>query len=260
VVAVVGIYTTYWGIIRSLQNTIEEEPWEKKVVIYKDSYKLNNQNILVTIINIGKPVLIRKIYLFVGCFATKTSLLKPQIRAGGEVLGGTTLFAGCELMESGSIWRINQDDVKKALLDVSTSFEDILEIHKNKSDEYAPQVYLALSDSTREEVPNDESEHGVEYKDLKGLVSICSLGDFDFLLKSTQSDDGINFQEVDNKKKGASKEAFTPARSIPFSRLTSASEDEYRLEQVKCLKEIIEKLEIIQQNLTEKNTKDTKEN
>jgi hypothetical protein len=262
IIAVVGVAATVWGIFKGIENVFVEENYERKVVMYPSRYKLGDKDILVTAINVGKPLIIRKIYLIVGWVAIPNPISRvfsTNLQITFDILGDAPLFAGCERIDSGSVLRISHEEVKQALMEVNSFFKDDLQKHEHDYGELSPQVYIAMSDRFLEEYPREEKQHkGILLRELQGLISICSLGDFNLLLQLAQSKEGMKFFEAALEFHGDSEKGFVPARMTRYIPPISASEEEYEDAQMKNLREIIKKLDSIQKTLNEK--KNIKEN
>ena len=129
IIALVGLALSFWGITRGMESVLDEERHRRKVVMYPSSYKFEGEEILVTAVNIGDPLIVRGIDLFVGWVEGNNLLyaLMGKGLAQFKSLGYVSLRKECMPFNTGSILRLTEDEVKKALLHIASWFKENLE-------------------------------------------------------------------------------------------------------------------------------------
>jgi hypothetical protein len=261
IVALVGLALSFWGITRGMESVLNEERYRRRVVMYPSSYKFEGEDILVTAVNIGDPLIVRGIDLFVGWVEANRLLyaLMGKGLAKFETLGYVPLRKECMPFNTGSILRITEDEVKKALLHIASWFKENLEDYKEVWTDTSPSVYLIMYDRFLEYHPTDKKERrrgNMQAKPILGVVSMCDLEDFNLLLTEAQSEEGLKMGEMSMEVKGDSKGQWQPARMALTTPPIYPSEQEYMAKYLQTLEEILEKLDAIQ-NSREKANKRT---
>jgi hypothetical protein len=257
-VALVGVAISVWGIFKGIEKLLLEERYQRKVVIYPASYKFDDENILVTAINIGDPLVVRGVNLIVGWVEANRPI--SHIIGKGllqiTVLGYAPLFAGCMPMNKGSVWRIREDDVKEGLLHIASWFREKLQIYRGSFENASPEVYIIMTDRFLEYHRREEEKRrgSVLIKPIRGLISMCSLGDFNDLLAEAQGEERIKMFEMAMEFKGDLKKG-APGRMIQYTPPFAPSEQEYMADHMQTLEKIVEKLESIQKTLDEMSNK-----
>jgi hypothetical protein len=250
VVGLAGVAISVWGIFKGMERLFLEERYQRKVVIYPSSYQLDDEKVLVTVINIGDPLIVRGVDLIVGWVEANRPISHVVGRGllNFTVLGYAPLFAGCMPMSQGSIWRFREDDVKKGLLHIASWSKESLQSVEGAS----PEVYLVMTDRFLEyHMQEEEKRRGsILIRPIHGLISMCSLGDFNHLLAEAQADEGIKMSEMTMEFKGDLKSG-APGRMIRFTPPVTPSEQEYMTDHMQTLEKIVEKLDSIQKTLDE---------
>jgi hypothetical protein len=251
IVALVGLALSFWGITRGMESVLEEERVRRKVVMYPSSYKLEGEDILVTAFNIGDPLIVRGIDLYVG-WIESNRLLYALMGKGlieFEILGYVPLRKECMPFNTGSIMRISEDEVKKALLDIASWSKENLEDYKEVWTDTSPSVYLVMYDRFREYHSANQRERrqgDVMIIPIRGVVSMCELGDYNLLLTEAQSEEGLKMGEMKIEVKGDSKDQWQPARMTLTMPPVYPSDQEYMAKYLQTLQAISEKLDAIQ--------------
>lgn len=251
IVALVGLALSFWGITRGMESILEEERARRKVVMYPSSYKFEGEDILVTAVNIGDPLIVRGIDLYVG-WVESNRLLYALMGKGliqFETLGYVPLGKECMPFNTGSILRIPEDEVKKALLHIASWYKENLEDYKEVWTDTSPAVYLIMYDRFLEYHLTNQKETirgTMLQKPILGVVSMCDLGDYNLLLTEAQSKEGLKIHEMSMEVKGDSKGQWQPARMVMETPPIYPSEQEYMAKYFQKLEEILEKLDAIQ--------------
>jgi hypothetical protein len=251
IIALVGLALSFWGITRGMESVLDEERSRRKVVMYPSSYKFEEEDILVTAVNIGDPLIVRGIDLYVGWVEANRELyaLMGKGLAIFRTLGYVPLRMECMPFNTGSILRIPEDEVKKALLHIASWFKENLEDYKEVWTETSPSVYLIMYDRFLEYHTANQKETRpgtITTKPMLGAVSMCNLGDFNLLLTEAQSEEGLKIHQMSMEIKGDSKGQWQPARMAFTTPPIYPSEQEYMAKYLQTLEEILEKLDTIQ--------------
>lgn len=249
VLGLASVAISAWGILKGIETLYMKERYERKVVIYPSSYEFDNERIVATVINIGDPLIVRRVDLVVGWVEVNRPI--SYIIGRGlftfTVLGYVPLYAGCFPMNKGSIWRIPEDIVRKGL-------EMIVSWPPNKDTrhikEMDPKAYLIMTDRF---VEYSKEEYRGK---TSGLISMCSLGDFNSLLDRVQRGEKIFTLEValhfqDSLESGK----LVPGRMIRYMPPFMPSEEEQRIEHMQILEKMAEKLDFIEKSLSRMNRK-----
>jgi hypothetical protein len=258
-VTLAGVAISVWSIFKGIERILVEERYQRKVVMYPSSYKFDGKDVLVTAINIGDPLVVRGVDLVVGW--VEANRFGSVVAGKGFLhftdLGHVPLFAGCMPMNTGSIWRIREDDVKEGLLHIASWFKETLQNHKEIWTEESPEVYLVMWDRFLEyHKKEEEKRRGSSLiKPIHGLISMCHLEDFNLLLTQAQSEEGIKMHEIAIESKGNSEKAPVPGMITQYAPPLFPSEQEYMAEYLQTLQKISEKLDAIQKSQDEKNKK-----
>jgi len=258
VVALAGVAISVWGIFKGIEKLLLEERYQRKVVIYPSSYKFDGESVLATAINIGDPLIVRGVDLIIGWVETNTLIARDSGKGllSITVLGYAPLFAGCMPMNTGSVWRIREDDVKQALLHIASWFKESLQNYKDSFKETSPEAYLVMTDRFLEYHKQEEEKRrgSTLIRPIHGLISMCSLGDFNHLLAEAQGEEGIKTFEMTMEFKGDLKKG-APGRMVQYTPPVAPSEQEYMADHMQTLEKIVGKLDSIQKTLDEMNGK-----
>jgi hypothetical protein len=232
------------------------ERYERKVVIYPCSYKIENERFVATAINIGDPLIIRRLDLVVGWVEVHRPISNVLGRGVFTFVasGYVPLSAGCMPMNKGSIWRISEDIVREGLIHIESWLPKEYSEHIKET---SPEVYLVMTDRFIEYSKADErATAGKQGKPIRGLISMCSLGDFSDLLDKARAGEELTMFEMAMEFKGDLKSGEpVPGRMITYTPPIAATEEEYRSEKMHILEKICEKLDSIEKKLEEASKK-----
>lgn len=143
-------------------------------------------------------------------------------------------------MNTGSIWRIPEEDVKNGLLHIASWSKEILKNYKEIWTEASPEVYLIMWDRFLEyHRKEEEKQRGSSLiKPIHGLISMCHLEDFNLLLTQAQSEEGIKIHEIAIGTKGDSEKGPVLGMIIRYAPPLVRSEEEYMAEYLQTLQKI----------------------
>lgn len=244
IVGMTGAVISVWGILRGTENLFLEERFRRKVVIYPANYELDQMKVLVTIINVGDPLIVREVSLIVGWVEVNSpfSILMGKGLMNFTRLGDAALFAGCMPMNESSIWRIQEDHIRNGLLDIASWLGKYLQTVLDTN----PDVYVVVTDRYHElERTQEEQRRPLRRRRIQGLISICCLGEFNHLLAEAQNKEGIRMFEM-KMEFPEQMETGAIGRMTRYVPPIMPSEHEYRGKQMQTLHKILEKLDAIQ--------------
>jgi len=256
IVGFAGITISLLGILNGIETLFLKERYERKVIIYPCSYKIENERVVATAINIGDPLVIRRLDLVVGWVEVHRPISNVLGRGVFTfvVSGYVPLSAGCMPMNKGSIWRISEDLVRKGLIHIDSWLTKEYSAHVKET---KSEVYLVMTDRFVEyRTADKKGTVGEQRKPIRGLISLVSLGEYCDLLDKAQAGEDLTMFEMEMEFKGDLKGGEpVPGRMITYTPPIAATDEEYRVEQMRILDRITEKLDSIEKKLNEKSKK-----